>query len=297
MASIQTIITCIALFVASISILLELKMPSFQFIFTDQHGSPLELIKGKHIPLGINQEKQLCYLPYSPSNWNIIIKNTGNKVAENILFELSIDGVSFRDQSFIYKVKNFEYGLGTYSSLVFDTDYTLKPGESICLPKIPFTYCEHSLSHNQITSIHITIYCNDIEVVKKSFNAIAILDDIGDSNNIDEIVYDTELINEMYHFFNHQPSNFSYIDYLNLDPYTCTISKDKVDIYHKIYQKYLNNTFTEYSSFPITREIVSNKYRNGMKSRIIFWGRIYYLSKDYNIEQVELLVTNDLIHL
>ena len=295
MVVLQTFVTLLALFVALIATLAAIKRPKLVCSFIDQHECNLELIDGKYIPLGlyIEKESRIGYLPYSPTDWEIIINNVGKKVAENIRIEISIEGVAFVDKSNLFDVKNFIYGFGCYNTLVFDFETSLGQGESIRVPKIPFQYSESDFQDGQLTDMHIEIFCSNTSVTKETRKIIVQRDELGVSSPVDEIIYDEELIEIIKSFGNAMDvENQGF--YYDMNPYCIDLDENCSSKYQRIYNTYLSYNSGEYSSNPNTRNIINYKLHKKLRRQTIFWGRVYYRSIGYSKNEIELMIHNDM---
>lgn len=289
--SVQTLVTIAALIVAIIAILTPEKEPMFKCFFIDQHGM---VIDDRDLSLGINNKNEIGYLPCSPSNWELYIVNIGESIAENVNIEISLDKVMFNDMSWLYDVKDFQYGLGVFGKLVLETGVILRQGETFRLPKIPFQYAETGADDGDIVKLNIDILCNNKSIFTKVYDIKVERDDMVSSEIIDEIIYDESVISELYTFVENQGKDTPKSLYAYLNPYNCIIDKNKKEIYRKIYYAYLKHDLFEYSSDPSTRITVKKKMNQGLNVKRLFWGRIYYMCEGIPVNDIELRIRNDI---
>ena len=294
--TIQTLAGILALIIASEAARWMVLEPKFDCVVVDQHGSLLKKVEKEYLPLGINKNSQLGYMPYSPSDWEINIINTGRKNANNVKIEITIEGLFFKDASIIYDVKNFEYGYGVFNTISFDTRCSIKQNDILRLPKIPFQYSECDLKAGEKTKMHIYVLSDDKRV--SSFEMKICIEEesiISCDDIIDETIHDPILSNEIKRFIEEQSfSDITIENYFSYSPYECCININNYDIYRRLYNAYVYDDYFEYSDNPLTRNIIKERMKQKLNSRRLFWGRVYYKSLGYTINEVENILTNDM---
>ena len=291
----QTLTGLVAILVASETAKGVFVEPQFVFEVFDQHDSPFEYTDNKYLPIAIDSDAHIGYLPYSPTDWEIDVVNVGKTSAQNIKVEISIDGVSFEDKSNLYDVRDFIYGCGVFDKIVFDTGEGLKPNERLRLPKIPFQYAECECLENDKGKMHISIYNDEIEVTCFLLDICFVKEDMKLFYGLDEIIYDDILEKEIGLFAIEQNEECSVDTYHTIPPYCCAIKSEKRDIYGKIYKMYSDLNFFEYSRNPLTRKIVRKKMGSALKQKMLFWGRIYYRSCGLSVSEIEAILINDIL--
>ena len=291
----QTLTGLVAIIIAAETAKWVFVEPQFAFEIFDLHDSPFDCIDNKYIPIAIDSDDHIGYLPYSPSNWEIDVVNVGKTAAQNIKVEISIDGVSFEDKSNLYDVRDFIYGFGVFDKIVFDTGEGLKPNERLRLPKIPFQYAECECLENDKGKMHISIYNDEIEVTCFLLDICFVKEDMKLFYGLDEIIYDDILEKEIGLFAIEQNEECSVDTYHTIPPYRCAIKSEKRDIYGKIYKMYSDLNFFEYSRNPLTRKIVRKKMGSALKQKMLFWGRIYYRSCGLSVSEIEAILMNDIL--
>ena len=86
---IQTVTGLITILVAAETAKWVFIEPQFACEIFDQHDSLFEYIDNKYIPIAIDSDAHIGYLPYSPSDWKIDVVNVGKTAAQNIKVEIS----------------------------------------------------------------------------------------------------------------------------------------------------------------------------------------------------------------
>lgn len=274
------LVSTISLLAATWAIIIALDKPKMEVYFINEHGIILtEKSKGYPLTLGMDQNGLLDYQSCVPSDWNIIIVNCGNKVAESITIKLWLDGVAF-DQTLDgidFELEKFIYGHGLFERISYSLARNLRQGESTKLPRIPFNYSvteSESLKNKGYTNLYMQIFCNNQKptlITKR----IKIEDaDIGDYNhdvlseNIPCIAID--ILNEI-----KETNNLTIDIYHNvesMDPYVCEIYKDTKST-KKLYDYYKKRNLEE----------------------MMFWGRMYYRALGMRPRDIEAILQNEIM--
>ena len=140
---------------------------------------------------------------------------------------------------------------------------------------------------------YIIILCKDVEVKRIEREIITQKDDLIDECQIDEIIYETDIINFINSFIDINCDGNSYY-YKELNPYLISINKKNADKYRKVYNAYLHFSVTQYSSYPKGRKIIEEILHSKLQQQTLFLGRVYYRSLGYSKKQIEIIVKNDL---
>jgi len=289
---ISVVFGILSLLTSSLGLLYETRKASLTIEFYTPHGLLWNYENANNLCLSLDSDHHVCYSFGIPSEWNIAIKNTGTKYADNLKIKIQFDGFVFTPEPESYTLSDFIYGTGSYASINYVFSQTLKPGEVIDVPALPWenTYMDYD-SISSKTNMKIKLYENNSLVLEKNYpiNIVAneLVSDICILDNVEDAQQTVYKLNQYYvqKYDNHGKYFNKYI-LKELDTYPLNANEFSIEDYQKAYKFYLER-------INVYNPSTSNCY----KQLALFYGRLYYQNvknkiPDLNLEQA---ITNDFI--
>jgi hypothetical protein len=209
---------------------------------------------------------------------NLYIKNTGNQIADGFKVKMYFDEVVLWSQLPDYDSVGFLKGWGGFTGIERVFEEAIHPGDSFMLP--PFSLSNFGIHPNLFLEMNrsgellegftmfVEIYYGATEMKKYELEFIVDNDyDLTEFRIRSDIRGTAEFHRRRQYEEFFKLNNISAVspEYRDISPLTCVIDREKLDVYERIYYRYLNNSFAYNSE--IAREAATRR---------LFWGRVYY---------------------
>ena len=298
-SNIQSILSFLSLLIAAVTIIISCildmntnKAPALSAKIVDSYGNdwedPNKSIKPYYI---IDKEGHLTNEKINPCDWRVCISNSGNKTAENVMIEISLEHYYFNASPDDYDLggsnpnnTSFKYINRIYESI--------PPNTAIKLPELPLELLTYDGSgqtndrnHAETANLYVTIY--EDNTIKQDF-VFACNCDSG-FHDFDACYHDTvrksivSKLDEMKNSDLKDPNSYGYpgsFDYADCKTFLHKHPKIVSSDYKQAYHYYLEKL-----------DVYNSDIRATAKKNSVFYGRLYYMS--INEKDIESKINND----